>query len=143
MRRSLAVMLLICLVVAGCELPNPFQGMVPGIPNPPGNLAVDREACNKQFPPHIGNYVPHAQCVNAAIERDSIPFARYPDLVRLQEQLRIKYSTAIDNGTLSPAAAEHKMKVADEIVSAAMHDRDIGRQSVADHRVYGLQAMLQ
>jgi hypothetical protein len=142
MRRSLAV-LLMCLGLAGCEVPSPFQGMVPGIPSPPGNLAADREACNKQFPQHIGNYLPHAQCVNAAIERDSIPFARYPDLVRLQAQLRIKYSTAIDNGALSPAAAEHKMKVADEIVSAAMHDRDIGRQSVADHRVYGLQAMLQ
>jgi len=142
MRRSFAVMLM-CLGLTGCELPNPFQGMVPGVPSPPGNLAADREACNKQFPQHIGNYLPHARCVNAAIERDSIPFARYPDLVRLQEQLRIKYSAAIDSGTMSPAAADHKMKVADEIVGAAMHDRDIGRQSVADHRVYGLQAMLQ
>jgi hypothetical protein len=141
MRRSLAVML-ICVGLAGCELPNPFQGMVPGVPSPPGNLAADREACNKQFPERIGNYVPHAQCVNAAIERDSIPFARYPDLVRLQEQLRVKYSAMIDSGTLSPAAAAHKMKTADEIVEAAMHDRDIGRQSVADHRVYGLQAIL-
>jgi len=142
MRRSLAVML-ICVGLAGCELPNPFQGMVPGIPNPPGNLAADRAACNKQFPERIGNYLPHAQCVNAAIERDSIPFERYPDLVRLQERLRVKYSTMIDAGTLSPAAAEHKMKIADEIVSAATRDRDIGRQSVADHRVYGLQAMLE
>jgi hypothetical protein len=142
MRRSLVVMLM-CLGLAGCEVPSPFQSMVPGLPTPPGNLAADREACNKQFPPHIGTYLPHAQCVNAAIEHDSIPFARYPDLVRLQEQLRVKYSTMIDSGTLSPAAAEHKMRVADEIVEAAVHDRDVGRQTVADHRVSGLQAMLQ
>jgi hypothetical protein len=142
MRRTLAVGL-ICVGLAGCEVPSPFQGWVPGLPTPPGNLAADREACNKQFPQHIGNYLPHAQCVNAAIERDSIPFARYPDLVRLQEQLRVKYSAETDNGTLSPQAAEHNMRLADEIVSAAMHDRDIGRQTVADHRVYGLQALLQ
>jgi hypothetical protein len=142
MRWTLAVGL-ICVGLTGCEVPSPFQGMVPGLPTPPGNLAADREACNKQFPQHIGNYLPHAQCVNAAIERDSIPFARYPDLVRLQEQLRVKYSAETDNGTLSPQAAEHNMRLADEIVSAAMHDRDIGRQTVADHRVYGLQALLQ
>jgi hypothetical protein len=142
MRWTLAVGL-ICVGLGGCEVPSPFQGMVPGIPSPPGNLAADREACNEQFPPRVGNYLPHAQCVNAAVERDAIPFARYPDLVRLQEQLRIKYSTAIDSGALSPQAGERKMREADEIVSSAMHDRDIGRQTVADHRVYGLQAMLQ
>jgi hypothetical protein len=142
MRRTLA-MGLICLGLAGCEVPSPFQDRVPGLPTPPGNLTADRDACNRQFPQHVGNYVPHAQCVNAAIERDSIPFARYPDLVRLQEQLRVKYSAEIDNGTLSPAAAERKMRFADEIVSDATHDRDIGRQTVADHRVYALQAMLQ
>jgi hypothetical protein len=144
MRWSLAVMLA-CFGLAGCTLPSPFQYKVPDLTPvvPPGNLTADREACNKQYPERIGNYLPHAQCVNTAIEHDSIPFARYPDLVRLQEQLRIKYSTAIDSGTMSPQAAEHQMRVADEIISAAMHDRDIGRQSVADHRVYGLQAMLE
>ena len=71
------------------------------------------------------------------------PFARYPDLVRLQEQLRVKYSAQIDRGALSPREGERKMTEADELVNAAIHDRDVGRREVADHRVDRLQAMLE
>ena len=146
MRRLLMGLLgggLVCATLAGCELPNPFQSMVPTVPNPPGNLAFDRAACTKQYPPQIGNYVPHAQCVNAAVERDAIPFARYPELVRLQEQLRLKYSTAIDAGALSPQAGARKMTEADALVEATMRDRDRGRNTVADHRMTALQMMLE
>jgi hypothetical protein len=139
MRRLLTVGLM-CGALAACEAPSPFA--VPGLPDAPGNLAAEREACNKQFPPHIGNYLPHAECVNAAVERDAIPFARYPDLVRLQERLRVKYSGLIDQRALSPREGEHKMVEADDLVNAAIRDRDRGRQQVADHRVTRLQAML-
>ena len=134
MRRALAIGLL-CGGLAACA--------VPVIPATPGNLSADRQACNEAYPPHVGNYLPHADCVNQAVERDAIPFARYPDLVRLQERLRTKYSAMIDRRALSPREGEHKMVEADEMVTAAMRDRDTGRREVADHRVDRLQAMLQ
>ena len=86
MRRSVAIGLL-CAGLAGCAVPSPFP--VPGLGAPPGDLSADRAVCNKQYPPRVGNYLPHAQCVNAAVERDAIPLARHPDLVRLQEQARL------------------------------------------------------
>jgi hypothetical protein len=140
MRRGLAVGLL-CSGLAACSVPSPFA--VPTLPNPPGDLSADRQACNQQYPPRRGNYLPHAQCVNAAVERDAIPFARYPDIVRLQEQLRLKYSAQIDQQVISPREGERKMATADELVNGAIRDRDTGRQEVADHRVARLQAMLQ
>jgi hypothetical protein len=144
MRRAVTILLL-CGALAGCELPSPFQYKVPNLAAvaPPGNLADDRATCNKQYPQHIGNYLAHAQCVNAAVERDAVPFARYPDLVKLQEQLRIKYSTLIDERALSPREGERKMTEADELVNAAIHDRDVGRHEVAERRVDRLQAMLE
>lgn len=140
MRRLLTIGLM-CGALAACEVPSPFA--VPTLPTPPGNLVADREACNRQFPPHVGDYLPHAQCVNAAVERDAIPFARYPDLVRLQEQLRIKYSGLIDQRAVSPREGERKMTEADDLVNAAIRDRDRGRREVADHRLMRLQAMLE
>jgi len=142
MRRSWAIGIL-CTALAGCSVPSPFQGMVPTLPNAPGNLAAARAACNRQYPPRTGNYLPHAECVNAAIESDAIPFAHYPDLVRLQEKLRVKYSAAIDRGALSPQAGERKMREADELIEATMRDRDRGRREVAEHRTVALEAMLQ
>lgn len=140
MRRLLTIGL-VCGALTACEVPSPFA--VPGLPAPPGNLAADREACNQQYPQHIGNYLAHARCVNAAVERDAIPFARYPDLVRLQEQLRIKYSGLIDRRALSAHEGERKMAEADELVNAAIQDRNRGRQEVAARRVDRLQAMLE
>jgi len=140
----MAVML-ICGALAACQAPSPFQYKVPDLAalSPPGNLDADRAACNKQFPPRLGNYLPHAECVNAAVERDAIPTARYPDLVQLQERLRLKYSGEIDRGVLSPREGERKMKAADELVEATIRDRDRGREAVADQRVSRLQAMLE
>jgi hypothetical protein len=141
--RRLLTLGLVCGGLAACTVPSPFEGKVPAIPAPPGNLAADREACNQQFPPRIGNYLPHAQCVNTAVENDAIPFARYPDLVRLQEQLRIKYSTQIDQHVISPQKGERKMTEADKLVNATIRDRDRGRRVVAEHRVEALKAMLE
>jgi hypothetical protein len=140
MRRLLAIGLF-CGGLAACAVPSPFP--VPSLGTAPGDLTADREACNRQYPPRIGNYLPHAQCVNAAVESDAIPFARYPDLVRLQEQLRVKYSALIDRGVLSPREGESKMTEADDLVNATIHDRDVGRRDVADHRVDRLRSMLE
>jgi hypothetical protein len=140
MRRALAVGLL-CSGLAACSVPSPWT--IPVLPGGPGDLAADRAACNKSFPPQQGNYLPHAQCVNAAVERDAIPYSRHPDIVRLQEQLRVKYSTLIDRGAITPQQGQHKMAEADEMVNAALRDRDTGRMAAAGHRVDRLQAMLQ
>ncbi len=139
--RHILAMAILCAGLAGCAVPSPFA--VPNLGAPPGDLTADRQACNKQFPERIGNYLAHAECVNAAVERDAIPTSRYPDLVRLQERLRLKYSADIDRGVLSPRAGQRKMAEADELVSATMRDRDTGRRTVADHRVAALQAILQ
>jgi hypothetical protein len=140
MRKSLAVMLL-CGGLAGCAVPSPFPA--PNLGAPPGDLAADRKACNQAYPARLGNYLAHAECVNQAVERDAIPFARHPDIVRLQEQLRVKYSAAIDRGQLSPREGERKMAQADELVNAAIRDRDTGRREASDHRVDRLRAMLE
>jgi hypothetical protein len=140
MRRLLTIGL-VCGALTASAVPSPFA--VPTLPGPPGDLAADRAACAKQYPRQIGNYLAHAQCVNAAVERDAIPFARYPDLVRLQERLRVKYSGLIDQRVLSVREGERKMAEADELVNAAIRDRDRGRQEVADRRLDRLQAMLE
>jgi hypothetical protein len=139
--RHILAMAILCAGLAGCAVPSPFA--VPNLGAPPGDLAADRQACNKQFPERIGNYLPHAECVNAAVERDAIPLSRYPDIVRLQERLRVKYSGDIDRGVLSPREGQRRMAEADELVNAATRDRDNGRREVADRRVDRLQTMLQ
>jgi hypothetical protein len=140
MRRAVAIGLL-CGGLAACAIPSPFA--VPGLGTAPGDLAADRRACNQNYPAQQGNFLAHAQCVNAVVERDAIPYARYPDLVRLQEQLRVKYSAQIDSGAISPREGERKMAEADTLVDAAMRERDRGRSTVADHRVDRLQALLE
>ena len=135
MRRSWAALLL-CSGLAACAAPGPVAG-------PPGDLALDRQACNKAYPPRLGNYLAHAECVNQAVERDAIPFAHYPDLVRLQEQLRVKYSALIDQQVLSPREGERKMVEADQLVEATTRDRELGRRETAEHRVDRLRTLLQ
>jgi hypothetical protein len=131
MGKNLAIGLL-CAALASCVTPPP-----------PGDLSADRQACNNAYPPRVGNYLPHAECVNAAVERDAIPLARYPDLVRLQEQLRRKYSAQIDGGVLTAKAGARKMAEVDNMVTAAEHDRDIGRAAAADQRRDRIEAMLR
>jgi hypothetical protein len=132
MRQKLAIGLL-CVGLVSCAMPMP----------PPGDLSADRRACNNAYPPRVGNYLPHAECVNAAVERDAIPFARYPDLVRLQEQLRRKYSAQIDGGVLTAKVGVRKMAQVDNTVTAAEHDRDTGRAVAADQRRDRIEAMLR
>jgi hypothetical protein len=108
-----------------------------------GDLATDRLACNTTYPPKIGNYLPHAECVNAAVERDALSRARYPDLVGLQERLRVSYSAQIDNGTITPKTGESNMAETDELVASATIERDAGRSEAADNQVARLETILQ
>src|SRR5271167_395776 len=67
---KIAIMSILCALVAGCALePPPLRG----------DLHSAREACNREYPRRVGNYLPHAQCVNAAVERYALPTASHPD----------------------------------------------------------------
>jgi hypothetical protein len=139
---------LLCSGLAACDIapPAPTLPSAQLFSTPPassGDLAADRLACNTAYPPKIGNYLPHAECVNAAVDCDALPNARYPDLVRLQEELRINYSEQIDNGSITPQTGETKMAKADELIAGAITERDAGRSAVADNQIVGLQTALQ
>src|SRR4051812_49000459 len=96
----------LCAVVAGCVLP-PLTG----------DLRSAREACNRDYPRRTGNYLPNAECVNAAIERYALPTAPHPDLVRLQEEIRLSLSDKIDKRKMSVQIAERRMVRADRLVT--------------------------
>jgi hypothetical protein len=122
---------LICAVVAGCALP-PLTG----------DLRSAREACNRDYPRRVGNYLPNAECVNAAVEAYALPGARHPDLVRLQEEIRLSLSNKIDQRKMSVQMAERRMASADRLVAEIEHDRENGNQTVANRRLSDLRVML-
>ena len=110
---------------------------------PPGDLRSARLACNAQYPHRTGNFLPHALCVNAAIEQYALPTARYPDLVRLQEEVRSRLSEKIDRRLISPQIGEHRMREADALVVEAERDRSSGRQKAAVGKIAAIEAMLR
>src|SRR5438045_7861653 len=122
----------LCAVVAGCVLP-PLTG----------DLKSAREACNRDHPRRIGNYLPHAHCVNAAIEAYALPTARHPDLVRLQEEIRASLSDRIDRRRLSVSAGERRMAEADRLVVEAERERDAGNEKAASRRLAAVEEMLK
>jgi hypothetical protein len=127
----------LCLLLSACIPPyamGPFGA---------GDLQSARKACNEAYPPRIGNYLPHAQCVNAAVEAHALPAARYPDLIRLQEQVRTTLSDKVDRRRLSVRAGEQQMAQADKLVAEAEHERDAGRLAVASRRIASVEAMLR
>src|SRR5437763_12360082 len=79
--------------LAGCA-PQDFGALLPG------DLQSARQACNEAYPPRVGNYLPHAHCVNAAVERYALPNARHPDLIRLQAEVRAALSEKVDRRRL-------------------------------------------
>lgn len=131
-KRKLAIFLL-CAGAASCATPLP----------PSGDLRFDRQACDKAHPPQVGNYAAHAKCVNAAVESDAIPQARHPDLVRLQEQFRLKYSLQTDYRVLTAQGAARKMAEIDAMVAKVEHDRSSGHADAADKLLRRIEAMLQ
>jgi hypothetical protein len=128
-RAVLAAALAIVLsALAGCAAPPPVA--------PGGSLKSARLACNEQYPEKIGNYVPHARCVNAAIETYALSGARHPDLIRLQEEARVAISEQIDRRRISPQTGIKRMREVDALITRAERDRDAGNMAAANrHRV--------
>lgn len=126
----------ICATIAGCV---PQFGAAPLS----GDLRGAREACNETYPRRVGNYLPHARCVNAAVEAYALPKARYPDLVRLQEELRAALSEKIDRRRISAQAGERQMVEADNLIKEAERERDEGNRAAASHRIARIEALLR
>ena len=123
------------LALAGCAV---------GSPAPPaGSLREARDACNREYPARIGNYRPHAECVNAAVEEYAMPTARYPDLLRLQEELRRKLSERIDRRRISAETGAHRMAEADAALEQVTRDREAGREAAAEKKLASLRRMLR
>jgi hypothetical protein len=105
---KVAAMSIMCALVVSCVLA-PQQG----------DLRSARETCNRVYPRRVGNYLPHAQCVNAAVEPYALPTASHPDLIRLQEGLRAALSDKVDRRQISVTAGERRMAEADRLVAVA------------------------
>src|ERR1700730_11289754 len=94
---KVAAISVLCALVVGCA-PAPLSG----------DLRSARELGNREYPRRVGNYLPHAQCVNEAVERYALPTASHPDLIRLQEgreQLYPARSTAVKSACRLGSAA--------------------------------------
>jgi hypothetical protein len=128
----IATIAALCAAAAGCALP-PLAG----------DLKSAREACHRDYPRRIGNYLPHAHCVNAAIEAYALPTARHADLVRMQEEVRASLSDRIDRRRLSVSAGERRMAEADRLVAAAERERDAGNNAAAAKRVAAIEELLR
>jgi hypothetical protein len=133
MRRG-AVIAAISIALAGCvgEQLAPYGG----------DLRTARQSCNQQYPRAIGSYLPHAACVNDAIERLVIPKARHPDLVRLQEKTRALLSEKIDRRKISAPTGERKMAQADALVAQAEHNREIRNEVGAQRCIAAINSIL-
>ena len=127
---KVAAISILCVLVVSCVLA-PL----------PGDLHSAREACNREYPRRIGNYLPHAQCVNAAVERYALPTASHPDLIRLQEGVRAALSNKVDRRQISVAAGERRMAEADRLVAVAERERDAGNDADAARRIAAIEEM--
>ena len=129
---KIAALSMLCALVVSC-VPAPL----------PGDLPSAREACNREYPRRVGNYLPHAQCVNAAVERYALPTASHPDLIRLQEGVRAALSDKVDRRQISVSAGERRMAEADRLVAVAERERDAGNDAAAACRVAAIEEMLR
>jgi hypothetical protein len=142
MRRELAIGLF-CGGLAACAIP-PIEGPSPIPPQiARADLQSARLACNETYPPRIGSYVAHANCVNAAIERFAVPSARYPDLLRLQEEARVQISARIDGRAISPHVGDQQMTEADRAITAAERERDAAHLVSANDQIARVEAILR
>jgi len=129
---NVAVITALGVFLASCVL-GPFGG----------DLQSAREACNRAYPRHIGNYRPHADCVNAAVERYAMPTSPYPDLIRLQEEVRSALSDKVDRRRIAVHEGERRMAEADRLVAAAERDRAAGNEKAASRRIATIEEMLR
>jgi hypothetical protein len=127
---------LVCSLLAAC---GPQYGAGP----PAGDLRSARAACNDAYPRRVGNYLPHARCVNAAIEAYAVPNSRNPDLMRLQAQVRQTLSEKIDRHRLSAPAGEQRMTEADQLIGEAERERAAGNETAASRHVSAVERMLR
>jgi len=144
MGRAIALVI-VCGGLAACAPPPHLQGASLAPPPeaaPHADLSGARAACNDAYPPQIGNFLPHANCVNAAVEEYALPSARYPDLVRLQEQVRAQLSARIDQRAISTHAGEQQMTEADRAIAEAEHERDAAHAAAAEQHIARVQALL-
>src|SRR4029077_2463099 len=109
----------------------------------PGDLRSAREACNREYPRRAGNYLPHAQCVNAAVERYALPTASHPDLIRLQEGVRTTLSDKVDRRQITVSAGVSRIGAIDRLVAVAGRERDAGNAAAAGRRVAAIEEMLR
>jgi hypothetical protein len=127
----------VCALLSACVPPygiGPFGA---------GDLQGARQACNEVYPRRVGNYLPHAHCVNAAVEAHALPAARYPDLVRLQEEVRATLSDKVDRRGISVRDGERRMAEADKLVGEAERERAAGHSAAASRRIATVEAMLR
>jgi hypothetical protein len=110
---------------------------------PPGDLRGARQACNDAYPRRVGNYLPHARCVNAAVEAYAVPGSRNADLIRLQAELRETLSERIDRKRISVQIAERRMAEADRLVAQAESERAAGNEKAASRRIAAIEEMLR
>jgi hypothetical protein len=139
MRREVLIGLM-CDGLAACMAPIPGPMARPPVAG--SDLPSARLACNQTYPPRIGNYAAHAECVNAAVERFAVPGARYPDLMRLQEDARVRISRRIDSGAISPHDGETRMTRVDDAIDAAGRERDMSRPAEANEQIARVEAIL-
>ena len=125
----------LCGLAAACAAFGPA-------PPPAGTLEDARLASNKRYPRQIGSYLPHAECVNAAVEIYAVPSARYPDLVRRQEEARLRLSQAIDQRRLDAKTAARRMTQIDGLVARATLERDAGDTAAAIRRLRQIEKLL-
>jgi hypothetical protein len=128
---KVAAISILCALVVSCA------------PVPRGDLRSAREACNREYPRRVGNYLPHAQCVNAAVEHNALPTASHPDLIRLQEGVRAALSDKVDRRQISVSAGERRMAEADRLVALTERERDAGNDAAAARRVAAIEGMLR
>ena len=126
----------LCGALAACVGAPPFGA-------PRGDLPGARLACNERYPPKIGNYLPHAQCVNDAIESFALPDSRHPEILRIQEDIRARLARQVDRRQISLETGRHKMNEADALVAEIQRDQDRGNQAAAARRMKALDAMVR
>jgi len=130
-------------LLAACAPYPPFQLQpAPPVAAGPGDLATARAACDQQFPQRIGNYLAHARCVNTAVDRFVLPTTRYPDLIGMQQKMRMSLSARIDRRTISEQAASARMDQADALVAQVHRERDAGDQTAAARDQAALNALV-
>ena len=141
MRRVLAI----CLLCGGLVACLPVEPPPPQLPPQAAahELQRARQECNETYPARIGNYLPHADCVNAAVDRFALPGARYPDLVRLQEEARSHISARIDDRSISAHVGETQMNTVDRAIDVAERERAAANPKGADAELARVHALLE